>query len=75
MEIKLPTLGENILSASISYWFVKEGDSVKKDVDIVEVSTDKASFNVPSEVEGTVKQILAKEGDIVEVGQTIAIIE
>ncbi|MDP8260143.1 MAG: biotin/lipoyl-containing protein [Candidatus Gygaella obscura] len=75
MEIKLPVLGENIKSASISFWFVKEGDSVKKDSDIVEVSTDKATFNVPSPFDGVVKKILLKEGDIAETGQTIVIIE
>jgi pyruvate/2-oxoglutarate dehydrogenase complex dihydrolipoamide acyltransferase (E2) component len=75
MEVKLPELGEGVEEASISFWYKKVGDSVKEGEDLLELTTEKASFNMPSPASGTVKQISAAEGDKVKVGQTLAIIE
>ncbi|NQV04187.1 MAG: biotin/lipoyl-binding protein [Candidatus Omnitrophica bacterium] len=74
-ELKLPELAEGVNEAIVSYWHFKEGDSIKEGDEIVEMATDKAAFNVPSKVAGTLKQILAKEGETVKVGDTLAIIE
>ena len=75
MEAKLPELGEGVEEASVSFWYKKIGDSVKEGEDLLELTTEKASFNMPSPASGTVKQISAAEGDKVKVGQTLAIIE
>lgn len=75
MEVKLPELGEGIEEASVSFWYKKAGDAVKEGEDLVELTTEKTSFNLPSSFSGTVKQVRAGEGDKVKVGQTLAIIE
>jgi len=74
-ELKLPELTEGVNEAVVSYWHFKEGDAVKEGDEIVEMATDKAAFNVPSKASGTLKQIVAKEGDTVEVGAVLAVIE
>lgn len=75
LKVKLPELGEDIRSATVSCWYVKIGDQVAKDDDIVELVTDKATFNVSAEKNGIIKEILAKEGDSVNIGEPLAIIE
>lgn len=74
-KVIVPELGEGIAKATVSYWFVKEGDKVKEKDDIVEVSTDKATFNVPSPAAGVVIQLLCREGDTVNIGDTVAVID
>ena len=71
-EAKLPHLGEGIEKAGVSYWHKSVGDSVKEGEDLVELVTDKATFNMPSPASGVLKEILAQEGDEVIVGQTLA---
>lgn len=71
-DAKLPHLGEGIEKASVSYWHKSIGDSVKEGEDLVELVTDKAAFNMPSPVSGTLKEILVSEGDEVRVGQVLA---
>ena len=73
-EVRLPHLGEGIEKANISYWHKSVGDSVKEKEDLVELVTDKATFNMPSPASGVLKEILVQEGDEVKVGQTLAII-
>ena len=75
MEVKLPDMGEGIEEASVSFWYKKVGDAVKESEDLVELTTEKTSFNLPSPTSGTVKQISVSEGDKVKVGQTLAVIE
>ena len=75
MEVKLPEMGEGIEEASVSFWYKKAGDATKEGEDLVELTTEKASFNLPSPVSGTVKQVSVSEGDKVKVGQTLAVIE
>ena len=74
-EVKLPQIAEGVDKASVSYWHRTAGDSVKEGEDLVELVTDKATFNLPAPVSGTVKEILVKEGDEVKVGQVLAKIE
>ena len=74
-DVKLPSLAEGVTKAGVTYWHKNAGDSVKEGEDLVELVTDKATFNMPSPATGTLKEILAKEGDEVKVGQIIARIE
>ncbi len=74
-NIILPELGEGIKEAMVSYWHFKEGDNVKPGDDIVEIVTDKATFNVPSDLSGRIKKILHREGDTVKIGAILAEIE
>ncbi len=75
-EVKLPELGEDAgKEATVSFWYVEDGGEIKKDEDLVEMVTDKATFNVPAPASGVVKEVGAVEGDKVEVGQLMAIIE
>jgi len=74
-NVILPELGEGIEKAVVACWNYKVGDVIKKDDDIVEVVTDKATFNIACEVRGVVKEILVKEGHEALIGQPLAIIE
>ncbi|MBP7216549.1 MAG: hypothetical protein KBA46_04615 [Candidatus Omnitrophica bacterium] len=74
-KIILPVLGEGIEKATVSFWFVKVGDSVKEKDDLVEMATDKATFNLPSPATGTLKEILHPEGDSVKVGESLGTID
>jgi len=76
VEIRLPELGEDAPDeATISFFMVSEGESVEEEQEVAEVLTDKATFNVASPANGTVKQILVEEDARVKVGQVLAIIE
>lgn len=75
MEIKLPTLGENIEEASVSFWYRKEGEEISEGEDLVELTTEKTSFNLPSPGSGKLKKISAGEGETVKVGQVLGVIE
>ncbi len=70
-EFKLPELGENIDSADVTKVLVKPGDKIEKDQIVLEIETDKATVEVPSEFVGTVKKVFIKAGDKAKVGQTI----
>jgi len=74
-EIKLPKMGESVAEATITSWLKKVGDNVELDEAIVEIATDKVDSEVPSEVEGTLVEILYEVDTVVKVGETIAIIE
>lgn len=74
-EIKMPKLGESITEGTIISWSVKVGDTVEEDDVLFEVSTAKVSAEIPSPVEGKVKQLLFNEGDTVAVGTVVAILE
>jgi len=75
MDVKLPSLGEGIEKATVSCWYVSVGNAVEKDTDLVELVTDKATFNVPSPIEGILRKIFFKEGETVLIGQTLALME
>lgn len=74
-EFKIPTLGENISSAQITKVLVKPGDKIAKDQIVLEIETDKATVEVPSEVEGVVKDVKVRDGDKVPVGSVAFVIE
>ena len=75
MNITLPPLAEGIGKAIVSYWFKQPGDTVKVGEELVELVTDKAAFSMPSPGAGRIKELLVSEGDSVNVGQAIAVIE
>jgi len=75
IEFKLPDLGENIESADVLNVLVKEGDNIETDQALLEIETDKATIEVPSTVNGVVKEILIKSGEKAKVGQTLFKIE
>lgn len=70
-EFKLPDVGEGLAEAEIVRWLVDVGDTVSEDQPVAEVETDKAVVEVPAPVNGTVKEILADEGEVVPVGTVI----
>ena len=70
-EFKLPELGENIESADIVNVLVKAGDTIEKEQSIIEIETDKATIEVPSNISGKITEVLVKQGESVKVGQTI----
>lgn len=74
-EVKLPKMGESVAEATITSWLKEVGETIELDEAIVEIATDKVDSEVPSEVEGTLVEILFEKDAVVEVGQTIAIIE
>ncbi len=74
-ELKLPKMGESVAEATITSWLKEVGDTIELDDTIVEVATDKVDSEVPSEVEGKLVEILFEKDAVVQVGQTIAIIE
>ncbi|WP_186577607.1 dihydrolipoamide acetyltransferase family protein [Aquibacillus kalidii] len=74
-EFKLPDIGEGIHEGEIVKWFVKAGDEIKEDDVLCEVQNDKAVVEIPSPVEGTVKEVHFDEGSVATVGQTIITID
>ncbi|MBM4309204.1 MAG: 2-oxo acid dehydrogenase subunit E2 [Deltaproteobacteria bacterium] len=72
-EFKFPDIGEGLTEGEIVRWLVKEGDEVKEGQPLVEVETDKALAEIPSPKTGVILKILAKEKEIVKVGQVIVI--
>jgi len=74
-NVVLPDLGEGIEKATVACWHFQVGDQVREGDDIVELVTDKASFNVPAPVTGKIKEILVGERQEVPIGQPLAVIE
>jgi pyruvate/2-oxoglutarate dehydrogenase complex dihydrolipoamide acyltransferase (E2) component len=74
-KVALPGLGEGIEKATVSYWYYQPGEKVSEKDDLVELTTDKATFNLPSPASGTLTEIFFREGDSVNVGEVLAIIE
>jgi len=72
-EFKFPDIGEGLTEGEIIHWLVKEGDEIKEGEPLVEVETDKALAEIPSPKTGVILKILAKEKEIVKVGQVIVI--
>ncbi len=75
IKVILPELGEGINKATVSYWYYQEGEKAMEKEDFLELTTDKATFNLPSPCSGRVFKIFFHEGDTVNVGETLAIIE
>src|SRR5436305_260009 len=74
-EFKLPNLGENITAAEVTKVLVKAGDKLEKEQSVIEISSDKATLEVPSNVSGIIKEINVKEGDTVKEGQVVLTLE
>src|SRR5690606_31068789 len=74
-EVKVPVLPESVSDATIASWHKKAGDAVKRDENIVDLETDKVVLEVPSPVDGVLKEIKFSEGDTVTSQQILAIIE
>ena len=74
-DVTLPSLGESVTEGIITQWFKKVGDTVARDEPLFEVSTDKVDSEMPSPAAGVLTQILAEEGDTVETGSRVAVID
>ncbi len=74
VELIMPKMGESIMEATILSWLKKPGDKIEQDESVLEVATDKVDTEVPSTHGGILKEILAKQGEVVKVGKAIAII-
>ncbi|MDB9911612.1 2-oxo acid dehydrogenase subunit E2 [Flavobacteriaceae bacterium] len=74
-ELKLPKMGESVAEATVTNWLKNIGDTIEADEPVLEIATDKVDSEVPSEVDGVLVEILFNTDDVVQVGQTMAIIE
>ena len=74
LEMKVPSPGESITEVEIATWLVNDGDYVEKDQAIAEVDSDKATLELPAEESGIIT-LKAEEGDTVEVGQVVCLID
>jgi 2-oxoglutarate dehydrogenase E2 component (dihydrolipoamide succinyltransferase) len=74
-ELKLPKMGESVAEATLTAWLKDVGDTIEADEAVLEIATDKVDSEVPSEVDGVLIQKLFEVDAVIEVGQTIAIIE
>ncbi|MBT0608331.1 dihydrolipoamide acetyltransferase family protein [Aequorivita echinoideorum] len=74
-ELKLPKMGESVAEATLTNWLKEVGDKIEADEAVLEIATDKVDSEVPSEVDGVLVEKLFNVDDVVQVGQTIAIIE
>jgi 2-oxoglutarate dehydrogenase E2 component (dihydrolipoamide succinyltransferase) len=74
-ELKLPKMGESVAEATLTNWLKEVGDLIEADEAVLEIATDKVDSEVPSEVDGILIEKLFNIDDIIQVGQTIAIIE
>ena len=74
-ELKLPKMGESVAEATVTNWLKNIGDTIEADEPVLEIATDKVDSEVPSEVNGVLVEILFNTDDVVQVGQTMAIIE
>jgi 2-oxoglutarate dehydrogenase E2 component (dihydrolipoamide succinyltransferase) len=75
INIILPAMGEGVIEATITKWLVQEGTTLKEDDPVVEVATDKVDTEIPAPAPGILTKIIAMEGAVVKVGETIALIE
>jgi 2-oxoglutarate dehydrogenase E2 component (dihydrolipoamide succinyltransferase) len=75
IEVKVPVLPESVSDATIATWHKKAGEAVKRDENLVDLETDKVVLEVPSPVDGVLKEIKFQSGDTVTSQQVIAVIE
>jgi 2-oxoglutarate dehydrogenase E2 component (dihydrolipoamide succinyltransferase) len=75
VEMVMPKMGESVMEGTIISWLKNVGDTIEQDESVLEVATDKVDTEVPALQGGILKEILAKEGEVVQVGKAIAIIE
>ena len=75
VQILMPKMGESIAEATIIKWLKEEGDSVELDEALVEIATDKVDSEIPSNEAGTLLKKLYNDGDVVQVGEPVAVIQ
>lgn len=75
IEMVMPKMGESVMEGTVLSWMKSVGETIEEDESILEVATDKVDTEIPATHAGILKEILAQEGDVIEVGKTIAIIE
>lgn len=75
VEVVMPQMGESVMEGTVIEWSKSVGDTVEVDETLLEVATDKVDTEVPSPEAGVLVEILAEDGDVIEVGKPIAIIE
>ncbi|MGC6439994.1 MAG: 2-oxoglutarate dehydrogenase complex dihydrolipoyllysine-residue succinyltransferase [Candidatus Puniceispirillaceae bacterium] len=75
VEIKVPTLGESVVEATVARWMKQAGEAVQADEPVVELETDKVTLEVPAPVAGTLSDIVASEGSTVSVDAVLAILD
>ncbi len=73
-EFKLPDIGEGVAEGEVVKWLVKEGAEVNENQSLVEIMTDKVNVEIPSPRKGTILRLMAKEGEVVKVGQVLLVI-
>ena len=73
-QIFVPSLGESVTEATVSKWLKQVGENVDSDEPLVELETDKVNIEVPSPLSGTLSAIKVKEGDTVEVGALLGVV-
>jgi len=73
-QILVPSLGESVTEATVSKWLKRVGEEVNSDEPLVELETDKVNIEVPSPLSGTLSKIEVREGDTVEVGALLGIV-
>ena len=74
VDIKVPSLGESVVEATVAKWYKNEGDSVTLDEPLLELETDKVTLEVPSPTSGLIEKISSPEGSTVEVGALLGVI-
>ena len=76
-EIKLESLGDDgkVTEATVSFWYYDQGEDVPAGEDLVEIVTDKATFNISAPAAGVLAEVRAGEGCVVKVGDLLAILE
>ena len=74
-EVVLPDLGEDVDEATINRWFFEEGDAVEEGENLLEITSDSGTFQVPAPVSGMLSEVFFEEGDDVEPGEVIATME
>ncbi len=74
-ELKLPKMGESVAEATITTWLKDVGETIEVDDIVLEIATDKVDTEVPCEIEGILREKLFEVGEVVKVGQTIAVID
>ena len=75
LEILMPKMGESVAEATIIKWLKKEGDAIALDEPLLEIATDKVDSEIPSTAAGIVGKLLFKEGEVVQVGKVVALID
>ena len=74
-ELTMPKMGESIIEATVLSWSKQVGDSIEAEETVLEIATDKVDSEVPSPVDGKLTEVRFKDGDVVPIGEVIAIIE